>query len=138
VSRLKSSLSPNDGKFLGFELPTEKKDKVKLYSALGVCGVCAIWLIYFVASHIHFSGPARPMNTPGLRIANELSAKLAERDEFIDTGFAVVTEKPLRFKVTGMVRTPKDMDKLKTFLTEIRPEEDYEVDVMIQGASPPS
>lgn len=112
-------------------LPSDRKDRIKLISAVVIFLICLIWLIYFVGSNINWSGPAKPLTTPAWITANELNAKLVERAEFHDVGFSVETERPLRYKVSGMVRTPKDLDKLKAFLVEIRPENDYDLDVVM-------
>ncbi|MCC6319864.1 MAG: hypothetical protein IT438_00320 [Phycisphaerales bacterium] len=113
-------------------MPQNKKDRVKLFSAIGVTAVCLVWLIIYAISSMGPGAP-KPADTPGWKIAQELNAKLAARPDFNDVGFDVASEKPLRFKLVGMVHDAKKLDSLKTYLGEIRPEADYDLEVTILG-----
>ncbi|MFN7021104.1 MAG: hypothetical protein ACK4WH_07235 [Phycisphaerales bacterium] len=114
-------------------VPQDKMDRTKLFFAVGAIAVCLIWLLYFVSTQFGGSGALKPPTAPAFRIAQDLNAKLLDRPEFRDVGFDIVTEKPLRYKVVGMVHTAKDLEQLNVFLEEIRPEKDFDVDVIILG-----
>lgn len=114
-------------------VPQNKQDRLKLFFATGAIVICLIWLLYFVSTQFGGPGPLKPPSSPAFNIARELNAKLLERAEFRDVGFDIVTENPLRYKVSGMVHTAKELEQLNAFLEEIRPQKDYDVDVIILG-----
>lgn len=105
--------------------------RLKLIVAVAVLVVCGGWLIYFAATSLRGPGPAKPLDTPGWRVANDLNVKLMSRDEFHDTGAAVISEDPLRLEISGLVRSQRDLDGLREYLREIRPENDYDVVVEV-------
>lgn len=114
-------------------LPSDRKERIKFIAAAGVTAVCLLWLIIWMAStlggggDVALSGPREP----GLKIAAELSEKLLENQEFNDVGFAVESEKPLKFKVVGVVHSDAAMNSLRQRVAELRPEGDYEFDVLV-------
>src|SRR5262249_18130822 len=92
-----------------------------------IAAICTLWLLYWIATSIHFSGAAHPPNTAARRIEAEMNAKLAARPEFADVGFAITSERPPKFQVVGYVASEADFEALGAFLKEIRPEGDYEL-----------
>lgn len=114
-------------------LPTDRRERVKLLAAGAVSVVCLLWLCYYLFSSVRFEGRARAPDTPAWRVANEVSGKLAERPEFADVALNVESERPMKFKVVGAVHAPEDMESLKTFMKEVRPENDYELQVELLG-----
>lgn len=113
------------------KLPQDRKERLKILIAVPLTAICAMWILYWLVSSISFSRPSGPPNTPGFKIAQEISTKFIERHEFLDVGFVVVTEQPLRFTVVGAVHSPEELEALKKFLQEVRPENDYDLDVTV-------
>lgn len=112
-------------------LPDDPRDRTKLLIAGPVAAICVLWLLFFLISSIDLSGPTRPPNTAAFRTADEISKKLLERQEFNDVGMHVVSERPLKFMVSGAVHSDEDMDALRKFLSEVRPQNDYDMDVVV-------
>jgi len=111
--------------------PTKRGDQIKLIAAVSCLSLCTAWLLYLAISSMSGSGPARPLDTPGWRIVEDLNKKLASKIEFNDVNFTVASERPLKLKVVGMVHTQDLLDDLGEELKSLRPEQDYEVDVVI-------
>lgn len=105
--------------------------KAKLFIICAVLGLCLLWLGYNLAGSLRGPGVAQAPTSPGALIVKDLNIKLSERPEFADVGFTVESESPLHFKVMGAVHKQSDLPKLTQFLKEIRPEEDYEINVAV-------
>lgn len=116
---------------LAERLPKDNADRAKLALVAVLLPVLLIWLVYFAFSS--FSGPprARELDTPAWRIARDLDQQITSDAAFLDVGFVVATEKPMRFNVVGAVHSRKDLDRLVARLQELRPEGDYDMNVEI-------
>ena len=112
-------------------IPDKKGDRIKLFIAVPVLLACIGWIVYLVVSSIDLSGPTRIPDSPGFNIAHEVTLKLNEDLRFNDVGVTVVSEKPLKFRVVGAVRSNDAIKELKDFLQQVRPDLDYELDVLV-------
>jgi len=110
-----------------FETP---KQKAMFFGSIAVLAVCLIWMIYFIATSRGFYKEAKKLETPGWKLVTDLNQKLNAEHDFVDTQFIVESESPLSLKVVGAVRTKAAYERLKSFLKELRPEGDYELDVV--------
>jgi hypothetical protein len=111
------------------ELETPKQ-KAMFFGSIAVLAVCLIWMIYFIATSRGFYKEAKKLETPGWKLVTELNQKLNAEHDFVDTQFIVESESPLSLKVVGAVRTKAAYERLKSFLKELRPEGDYELDIV--------
>jgi hypothetical protein len=116
-------------------LPQERGDKVKLLAVVCLLPILLIWLIIYAMSSMP-EPLAQAVDSPGWTIAQDLSRKLNADHAFMDVGFAVVTEDPLRFAVNGAVHSDADMPRLVEKLQELRPEGDYEMNVEVLRPHP--
>ena len=112
-------------------IPSDSAERRKLFIAVSVIGLCTMWLLYFALTHISFGGGARPLDTPGWKLAIELSNKLNEEKPYADVGLAVLNEKPLKFQVNGAVWKQEDLDNLPARLKELKADAEYEMNVEI-------
>lgn len=112
-------------------IPTSTKERRKLFVAVSVIGVCAMWLLYFVITQIGSSGVAKPQDTPGWNLAIELTKKLNEDRSYSDVGLAVLNENPLKFQVSGAVWKKEHLDQLPDRLKELKSDAEYELNVEI-------
>jgi hypothetical protein len=112
-------------------MPQSKADRIKIFAAVPVIALCVCWITYLAISSMSWSGPTRLPDTPGYHIAMDMTKQLNAELRFNDVGVSVATEKPLKLKVEGAVHSQEDLTALEAFLKEIRPEQDYEVDVLI-------
>lgn len=110
-------------------LPEDKTQRIKLFAALAVIALASVWLMYYVASSISVGGVTKASESPAWVAAHALTDKLIADYRFADTSLTVVTEKPLAFKVVGGIKSAKDLEALKKYMGEIRPEGDFEIDV---------
>lgn len=95
--------------------------------------VSLIWIGYLLINNLG-GGTYQATSVPqssAHALAHDLTVKLNEDVSLNDVGFAVDSEKPLKFKVVGMVHTQADLEKMKSQLKVLRPEGDYEVEVMV-------
>lgn len=109
----------------------DPKERIKLIVACSLLAICGCWLLYLLVSNMERSAPRMIPQTPGVRIAQELNAKMLERTEFADVNFVVTSESPLRFEVIGLVHSEETLTRLKAYLAELRPEQDYDLQVAV-------
>ncbi|MBX3404748.1 MAG: hypothetical protein KF699_15155 [Phycisphaeraceae bacterium] len=112
-------------------LPQSNADRAKIVFVAILLPVLLIWLIYFAFSNFGGGPSSRPLDTPGWRIARELDQQITAEAGFLDVGFVVAAEKPLRFSVVGAVHSQNDLDRLVLRLQELRPEGDYDMTVEV-------
>jgi isopentenyl diphosphate isomerase/L-lactate dehydrogenase-like FMN-dependent dehydrogenase len=112
-------------------IPEKRSDRIKLMIAVPLLVICMIWLTYVVATSINWSGPIEAPDSPAHLLVNDLNGKLLENVHFNDVGFAIDSESPLKLRVVGVVHSPEHYAQLQKFLAEIRPENDYELDVVV-------
>ncbi|MGE3108340.1 MAG: hypothetical protein AB7G11_11900 [Phycisphaerales bacterium] len=55
-------------------------------------------------------------------LARELNEALASRPDFADTSFFVESEDPPKLTLTGQVKTPSDLEALRQFVQQTKPE----------------
>lgn len=120
---------------LWHRLPGDRAQRIKLIAASVVTVVCVCWLLYFTATSVSFRGRARAPDSPAHRVAAEMTRKLSERPSFNDVGVHVHTERPLKFQVAGTVHSVEELEALRLFLKDIRPENDFEVEVVVLSDS---
>jgi len=96
---------------------------------LCVIAIGLIWLLIYVGSSLTSGGRSTPRETTESKLVHDLTLKLIADPRFADTSIGIVTERPLAMKVAGGVKSAKDLEALKMFMKEIRPEGDYEIDV---------
>lgn len=116
---------------LADRLPQNNADRAKVAFVAVLLPVLLIWLVYFFFTNFGGGPSSRPLDTPGWRIARDLDQQITAEPGFLDVGFVVTTEKPLRFSVVGAVHSQKDLDRLLARLQELRPEGDYDVTVEV-------
>ena len=90
--------------------------QTKLIAVCVVLGAAMIWLTLTLAPMLKSRPPAPELNTPGWKLANKLNLELAAVPAFADTMFNVESEKPLKLKLVGGVRTPDDLQDLQEFV----------------------
>ena len=112
-------------------MPADRGSRIKLSIAAAVIAICGLWLGYQVIGGM-MSGPRRAPQLEGHKIAAQISEKLLEVPQLIDTGLMMESENPLKFKVVGLVHAQADLELLKSKMKELRPEGDYEIDVGVQ------
>jgi flagellar basal body-associated protein FliL len=102
--------------------------------------IICIALFVAAASLLYFTfGPSRApvlepeFRTPAWQTADQLNAKLHENPEFTPAAFVVASESPLRFKLNGAVESTELLEKIRARAKEIRPEEDYDFEVLIMS-----
>lgn|GEM_PF-1270245 len=110
-------------------LPENRAQRIKLVVALCVIAIGLIWLLIYVGSSLTSGGRSTPRETTESKLVHDLTLKLIADPRFADTSIGIVTERPLAMKVAGGVKSAKDLEALKMFMKEIRPEGDYEIDV---------
>src|SRR5207244_2075440 len=91
---------------------------------VAVCALLAIALVCFlirVGPILKGRSRARELHTAGWNTAHELNQALIAKPEFADAGFSVVSESPLKLRLSGGVHTRKDLENLKAFVKELRP-----------------
>lgn len=116
---------------LSDKLPESPADKAKVVAVAVLLPILLIWVIWYVATAIIPPPAAEALDTPAWNTALKLEETLKENPIFRDVGFAVATEKPLRFVVRGAVHADKDMPALVEKLKELRPEGDYDLEVEV-------
>jgi hypothetical protein len=107
---------------------------VRSIAAWAVIGLCAVWLTYYFTTSPRPGRPDPEFDTPAWHIANELNGRLAAQPGFENVAFSVTTESPLRFNLHGMVGEAADLERLQTLAKQIRPENDYDVEVRVGGS----
>lgn len=116
---------------LSDKLPGDRADKIKMVAVAAVLPVLVIWLLYFAATSLTPPPAAEAVDTKGWTIAIGLNEALSADKAFGDVGFAVETEKPLRFVVNGAVHADQDLPRLIEKIKELRPEGDYDIRVEV-------
>ena len=91
----------------------------------------SLGLLYFAATSLTPPPAAEAVDTKGWTIAIGLNEALSADKAFVDVGFAVETEKPLRFVVNGAVHADQDLPRLIEKIKELRPEGDYDIRVEV-------
>lgn len=109
----------------------EAPQKAMAIGASVIILLCTIWIMASIIPALFGPPVAREADTPAWRVAKELNEKLMEEQAFLDVGFSVETESPLRYAVNGAVYSPADMQRLQNLLKELRPEGDYDFNVEI-------
>jgi len=108
--------------------------RAKLVIVCAVAAIAVVMLGISLRSVVGGRPRARALDTPGWRMARELTEKLNARPAFMDTGFVVESERPLRLKLVGGVRTQRELSELREFVKTLRPgeaEDSYEFAVEV-------
>lgn len=108
--------------------------KVKLFGISALLVVALAWLGINAASALIPEPAARPLDTPGWKLVQELNEALAKEPGFESTCFVVKSEDPLRLELVGAVACAEDLADLKGFAAQIRPERDFDLAVELLDA----
>jgi hypothetical protein len=106
-------------------------ERLKLYAVIGVLILCAAWLGWHLLVASRGYGVAKPLDTPAWRIAKDLNVKIAAETRFNDVGFSVVSEKPMKFLVSGAVHSAALLEALKERIKQEDPDHEFEYDVLV-------
>lgn len=111
------------------KLPTGP-DKFKVIGVVAVLALTAIWMSYILLTSGSGYRTGKPLNTPGWNAANDLNAKLLAEKSFADVAASVVSERPLKFKIEGMIHPPATIEELKSFVEQHKGGAELEIDVV--------
>lgn len=106
-------------------------EKVKLIAAGVVTAVCAAWIVYFVITSGRGGPIAPPAETPATQLATRLYEELAKNAGLPDVGVEVTGESPFTVRTTGMVRSPKELEKVRSIITTHAPGAEVSIDVAV-------
>ncbi len=112
-----------------FTLPSSPADRRKLYIALGIFVLCAIWLTYYFGSQMSFRGRDRTLETPGWKASSDIFNKLIADPAFTDIALKVESEKPLKISVMGEVYSKADFERLPGVLKELNSQAEFDIQV---------
>lgn len=108
----------------------DRKKKIKVAAASTVLALCSIWFVIFYFTSCRHVETVAP-DSPGIQESRRVTEELNKQKEFIDVGFSLVSESPLRFTVNGAVHKQAHIEPLKAKLKELHPEEDYDFEVEV-------
>ena len=112
----------------------EDLQRTKLIGVCVLLGVAVLCLAISVAPMFRPHRRAQEPRSPGWTLVRELNEALVAKDAFSDTGFVVESEKPLKLRLTGAVRTEQDLKDLREYIRQIgsdAPADQFEIDVQI-------
>lgn len=89
------------------------------------------WLVVTLAPMLRSHSSAKEPDSPGWMVVRRLNAALLQKPAFVDTGFDLVSEKPLKLRLVGGVRSEADLKDLQEYVKELSPEGEYEVKVEV-------
>lgn len=104
---------------------------------VAVCTLFVVALLCFiirVGPALRFRPRAQELHSAAWNMVHDLNAALSAKPAFADAGFSVESEDPLKLRLSGGVRTRRDLDDLQAFVKELRPgrpDDEVEVDVVI-------
>lgn len=110
-------------------LVADGADKAKLLCIAAILVPLLVWIAVNVVPALIPEPPARPLDTPGWKLVQQLNEALANEPGFESTCFGVKTENPLRLELVGAVASREDLEDLKDFAARIRPEKDFDVSI---------
>jgi hypothetical protein len=98
------------------------KRRAKLIGVSVLLAIALICLAVTVGPLLKPHRRTREVDTAAWRLARELNEAVTAKQEFMDTGFVVESERPLKLRLTGGVRTQKDLEDLRQFVSQLRPD----------------
>lgn len=107
---------------------TQTKQKGLTVLLIVVISLSVAWMTLFTVRGCQSPTPER--TSPAVLLVKTLNAKIVDSN-FHDVGFTVVSESPLKLAVEGSVNSPNELSQLKALLAEIRPENDYDFNVIL-------
>lgn len=98
-----------------------KRDKIKLIVIVSVCVLCSVWIVYYWSTAFGRQGPIKPDNSPSAQLIRLINKTFAERQEFGDVGVEVVSENPLKIKLSGLIKKSEDPKTLEEVVKTAAP-----------------
>lgn len=102
----------------------------KHYALIVIIALCLAWMGYSFFTGNRDSGPPVIADTPGNRAVMDLNSKLLTAG-LMDVNAELVSESPLRLRITGAVKHSGELDELRAKIQEYRPENDYDFEVVV-------
>lgn len=110
----------------------EPKQRLMAISASVVIIACAAWLLSgLFAGLFDPRGSESPRDLPQQKIVEQVNQELLTDPRFADVGMYVEWGPPPKLIVSGGVHARADLDSLTARLKELRPEQDYELNVEV-------